>query len=622
MVDLLTAIGDFFAGIGKWFFESRINRAVYDIRNTHGASNLELYWGAIGADERADPRVIAAHEDAIKRVAKEKDLGVFGAIPQALVDGFGALEPQIEAGILAALNPVFGTNATTITELFAGMTSGVMTSIVCAGLDTSNPDQKAIIDDVIEKLRPVIVAGVTFTVASLIADQIHPVKNPGLQTAMRSLQDVVGYQSLATSYSAPIHKATIGVPIERAINQILRPYVPDLGILAEMTRGHHLTEDKYATAIARHGIMQPYADTMVEEVWTQPGLRNLLIISQYARPDPTPDEEGREFLQQGGLSQYIGADWYLAEKLAKSGYKNRDIAFLLKALKERTIGSIVANIYSIRKAQFSAGKIDRTEYENFLKGRGFSADEVREALDAITDDLQATENNQLAALWEKKYLNGRATEADLRTALKSLDKKDLYIDTRVKLLTEQKLGKLTAIADSKVLSRSDYEKQYAAGKITKTQLVNLLDVAGWSLSDATAIADLQDLDAVNDVRAETIRAAEEQAKNNRLSLTDLESVYQNNGKSKLWAHARRDYIEQTILGKLEVTTTTAPADTLKAEQAERIRAAEQEAKNERLSKDELIAVYLANGKTQAWADARANYIEELIIGKASTSGGE
>jgi FKBP-type peptidyl-prolyl cis-trans isomerase len=133
------------------------------------------------------------------------------------------------------------------------------------------------------------------------------------------------------------------------------------------------------------------------------------------------------------------------------------------------------------------------------------------------------------------------------------------------------------------------------------------------------IADLEDLDLQAAVRDETIRAAEEKTKNLRMPIADLEAVYVANGKTAAWAAARADYIEQVVLGKVTASKPVNQNEEADAVRAETIRAAEQEAKNLRLNAAGLKAVYLANGKSAAWADARVTYIGELVQGKEKTT---
>jgi hypothetical protein len=407
-------------------------------------------------------------------------------------------------------------------------------------------------------------------------------------------------------------------PTTKSINRLFQPYLPNQGELTGLARKYEISEDTYRDAMRGWGVKEEFIDALLTGFWADPRLREILLLAQVERPDADAPAAARTWLTKAGLSEYIGPDWWFALKFAKAGYDRIDIPVLIKVVRSQFLIKELGDLRVVKRAQYKSGQLSRADYEAFLLGRGLRAEELAPQLDAIEAEIDRDRRDEMQKLYELQYKNGRITADALKTALVSLGIDQSRVDSRVEFLTIQKLGKLREDLDSRVPTRADLEQAYKRGAFTKDALINRLDLLGYTLADAQLIADNSENDITVDVATEVIRAAEESAKNKRLALADLEAVYTRNGKSVPWAAARADYIEQSILGKLEIPTITAPADDLKAVQAENIRAAETEAKNLRITRSELIRAYTTNGKSTTWAEARADYIAALIEGKAET----
>jgi VIT1/CCC1 family predicted Fe2+/Mn2+ transporter len=527
MIDLRQAISDFFAGAWMQTDEVKAANAITVLQAVVTQAQLSAVASIFPPATLLMPAVKLSYDQATHRISQEKDLGPFGGVAGALVGGFGALEGEMGKAAAALLQSNLAGDAAGIgaaVETAIGPAIDMMVSVMSAGGKTLPADITARLRGA---LLPVLTLGLTLEVATILAELIHPTKEMGFGGVSHFIHDTVGFQALADAYTRPVREAAIEIPTRYNIMRIMQPWAIRPQEARTLVQKRLLTPAQYAETLRYTGIQEQYVPLLQSDVWRELSIRDIQRIYDTENP----------------------SEQWTTQKLQRTGFADEDVVQLLKNLKKRSILADIGNVKALQRSQYKSGVLSRDDYSAKLSARGVTGQDASELLDAVDAERKFDQNKDLQNGYELKFLNGRSTETELRTALGTLD--------IVKYLTIKVLGKLKAIDDTKVLSRSDLEKQYAAGKLTKPALINALDVAGWSMKDATAIADLQDQDAIGAVRAELIRAAEQASKNLRFGKDELIAVYQANGKSAEWAAARADYIEQLIIGKVKTTEETA-----------------------------------------------------------------
>ncbi len=464
-------------------------------------------------------------------------------------------------------------------------------------------------------LKPLMTMGMTFASATALAELIMPTKEMGLSNVSHVIYDIAGANLLAAAYTQPIQRAMISAPIEKAVNRLTQQYLPTQGEMTGLARKYEITEEQYRDGMRAWGVKEEYIDALLTGFWADPRLREILLLAQVERPDPEAPQAAIDWLTNAKLDQYIGPDWWFALKFAKAGYDRIDIPVLIKVVRSQFLIKELGDLRVMRRAQYKSGQLSRAAYEEFLRGRGLREEELAPQLDAIEAERVKEQNDETQKLYELQYKNGRIDEATLTAALVDLGLAEERVKSRVEYLTTQKLGKLREDIDSRVPTRADLEQAYKRGAMTKEALIDRLDKMGYTIADAQLIADNAEADLVKEVADEWQRAYEERAKHRRMTIAELEEKMVGLGRSAAYADARSTYILEGIGGEAGTGGAVEVDDATKAVQAESIRAAEQAAKYKRMSIADLKSAYVTAGKTQAWADARAKYIEQLILGK-------
>jgi hypothetical protein len=597
MANLLDELKAFFDTSKSRTDEEKARNAIAIIQGCGDPVTLAQLLTIVPGPLMALAPVAAAYSARETELNNQGDRGIYGPIAKALYEGFADLSPVMTKAATDALQSGFVTATPSANALAASIADplvGAMVQIMQAGGQKVPDDVQARLKSV---LLPALSMGLTLEIATNLAELIHPTKEMGFPGISHFIHDTVGFAAMSEAYVYPIRKALVEIPTEKNIMHLTQPRHPPTNMARDFTQKRMMTVEEYADDLRFDGIMEDAVQMAKDTVWREMSMRDMQRMFDVGRPDNT----------------------WIQKKVIRMGFRDEDVDKIVTSLNQRAVTAEIGSLKALQRSQYKDGVLTREEYAAKLAARGITAAESKEFLDAVDDEIAYDQNKDLQAGYELKFLNGRATEVELRAALASLKMQTDKIETRVKYLTVKKLGKLQAPETEKVLSRADIVKLYAAGRITKQDAAKRLDDMGWLTADAMSVMDLADLDQLDAVRAETIRAAEQKVANLRMPIADLDDVYVANGKSAAWAAARVAYIEQTVLGKVTAPKPVNVNEEQDAVRAETIRAAEQEAKNLRLDAAGLKAVYLANGKTEAWAVARVAYIGELVLGKEKAS---
>ena len=529
--NLLDAIFSYFDESKNKTDEQRAANAIALLEAVQDQSTLNAVLTMLPAGVALIPSVTAARAVAENRTTKNKDRGPFGSVPEALIGGFSDLAADIGQGTIGALQSGM-TAAAPAAEALAG---AVLQPVIDMVITTMEAGGHAVPAQVRAQLAgvlmPIISLGLTLEITTDLAELIMPTKNMGLGGVSHFLHDTVGFKALTESYVYPIRHSLIEQPTIYNINRLTQPNYIGPTQARVLVWKRLLSPEKYADVLRVHGIREEFVPALQADVWRELSIRDLQRAYDV---DTVPDDFARATIRRGGLS-------------------DDDVEVVLKSLKKRVLVKELGDIRILQRSQYKDGTITKTQYLEILQRRDVTGSDAQELIAAVDAENRHDALEEDRALYEKKFLDGRATQAELEAALGRLEKTPEFITSRIARLTEQKLGKLKLDDKDLLLSRADIIKQYNQGKLSRAAVIKALDDRGFSAADAMAIADLEDQDARAAVQAENIRAAEQKAKNLRLSLKDLIAAYVANGKSQAWADARASYINELIVGKTPTT---------------------------------------------------------------------
>jgi len=549
------------------------------------------------AAKRDDPAVQAA------LAALKEDLGkVKGANPYDVLVGLeeGEKNPvadEVRSALIKAVTDILGSGGVNLSESLGVLArvpvNGVLKAIEGVG-GKLDEDLKA---QIVNSLSPMISLGLSWVILSTLAELIQPVKNMGFGQISHFLYDTVGFKALSESYIAPVREAMIEDPIRHQVLAVARPFSPSLGSVAWLARKRLITREEFDRGQAFWGVKASWSDLEWQGLWSQPRLLELVRMQEGA--DLPPD--------------------YLQKKLTLAGFADEDIPYLLRSLRARYITIVAGNIHTTKRAQYMAGKITRDQYTAFLSGEGLTPAEYGPFI-AAADDERAFD-----AARDAKADQAAATRAEvaaLRTLYRNRYKRgEILRDQYIGLLTGSgvtatQAGALADAVDGEVQQGIDqdlqraFEARYLKGQLTDDEIrgdlkaVHLTDAAIGARMKYLAEQKALHVDATGDVKV--------------LSQAQVLAAY------KAGQLQRGDALKRIT----DMGYSVADAGLLLLEQdrvlledvrAEVIRAAEQRALSGRASRADLIKVYLDNGKTQAWAEARADYLAERILGKETTA---
>ena len=549
MGNLLEEIVQFFDTSKARTDEEKARNAIAVIQGCRDLTTLTALIMVLPGNITALPIVDAAIKSQQSELEKQGDHGIYAPITKALFDGVAELSEPIQDALVQVLRDALVPGSPKVTEAIEGSLEVLVDAVLNPIIPPDRPGAEEARKQIKSTIMPLVRLETTIAGAATLAELIHPMKEMGFGSLSHVFHDSFGFQALTGAAIGPLSRAVVGAPIEKSINKIFQPYLPVQGELTGLARKHEITKDQYREAMRGYGVKEEYIDALLTGFWADPRLFEIVRIIPYARPPGSCPEEAAAWLRKAGLQQYIGENWWLALKFAKAGYDDLDIPVLIDVVNAMYLQKELGDIRTVKKSQYKTGQITREAYTTFLMSRGLHREEINEMLDAIAVETKSEFAAEKQKLYEKKFLNGRMTEADLRTAFALVPLEQEFIDLRVKYLVEQKLGKLREDTDSRALTVSQIIDAFENGTWTKDAAVKRLDDMGWLQADALVILDNAEKKLIADDNAERIRAAEQAAKNLRLSKGELLAVYAAAGKRPGWAAARADYIEQLVMGK-------------------------------------------------------------------------
>jgi hypothetical protein len=535
MTSLLDGISAFFDQFKSKAQEDQASNAITIIQAVQTQELMQAVASIFPPAVLAIPSVKLAYDTKTQQLSLEKDTGPYGDIAKGLVAGFKTLEIPISQAVASLLSQNLTGDPAGINAALAEVLDPVlevMISTMSAGGESVPPNIAAKLKS---SLMPLLTLGLTWEIATDITELAMPTKMLGTGGIAHFIHDTIGFSSLSDAYTRPVREALIEVPARYNIMTLMQPWGIRPQEAVALLQKRQITADQYKEVLRYTGIQERYLSVLGDIAWRELSMRDMQRMFDVGRPDRA----------------------WLITKVKRMGFRDEDVPNIIDSLYQRDLVKDVGDIRTVQRSEYKAGVISRSDYTKMLQGRGLTVDEVTSILDAVDAERDYEDKDENAKLWERKFLNARADEGQLRTALANLGKTDAYIDARIKLLTEQKLGKLKAAGDDKILPEASIARAYKLRKITKTDAAKRIDDMGYSTADANLLVDMEDGDDAAAVTAEWIRAGEEQALMGRMEILDLQAWYVKYGKSEEWATARAAYINQRVLGKEKKASATA-----------------------------------------------------------------
>jgi len=557
MGDLWDGIKEFFANKASELHERQVANKITMLEKCGSVSCITLTWENGPAAVKDDERVIAYKNQRISELTAQgiltptdQALGMFKALPAALYGGFGELSDTMQTAITESLKKGLTFSSTDQQKAF----SGVLDTVFDGMLNTLDKDKTKIPEsvrtDLKTKMAPIMTLGLTFTVATALAELIHPTKEMGWGHVSHFLYDTVGMRALMAAYIDPIRDALIATPTRYAVMSLAKPFYPTEGEMTGLARKYEVTEAQYREGMAAAGVKDEWVDALLHGFWADPRLFEILRLMEVTRPDQKVDPEAEKWLKKAGLQAYVGPDWWLAMKFGKAGYDKIDIPVLIKVVRSRFLSKELGDIRTLDRNLYKDGVYDRATYEKKLAERNITKEEAKELLDSIDRERAAELNKILIKAWEKRYAYKRTDEKTLLAELKKLGMTEERAKARIEYLNVLVLGKLASEYEDKVLTDTKILDAYETGLKTKEWAVKALDDKGFTTSDALLLADISEKGIKKDISDEWARAYEQRVKNGRMSVEELEKKYMELGRAPEWAKARAAYVAELAQGKV------------------------------------------------------------------------
>ncbi len=568
---------DWFDSIRESIFALKgISRKSLAIRQFHACTSskcIESQWNALTSEEQSDPDVITAHEDAIARVDAEGGLGLFGSLPGVLYDGLKDLTEDMSDAAGAAI-------ADSYTKLFAALTGQSLPEEAKKKLAGTNVPEaiEGIMDSIID------VAMLPFDKGAEALDKEIPA------TAKTAIREIV---KLGAGLGA-----TIGLS-----GYIMEHFHPTKSTNA--ARSLNMILDMVGFRTLRDAYLKPLRWNLIElplrYKWNsliQPVIPTQGEITGLARKyEITPDEYRDAMHKQGvgdfwidKLLQGFWADPRLFEiirlmEVERPPEETPDDAktWLTNAGLKRFIGPDWWLAMKFGKAGYD--HIDIPVLVSAVKARNVQ----RELGDIRTLQRNQYKHGMLSREeYEKILAERRISSEEVTLLLDAIDIESSYSINRE--------------------YQRAYERKYAAGRITKDELKMLLEQLG--LKEEYVEARVEFLFTKKQGKL----AVEEEER--VLTKAEVVRAYRLKQREKGWAIKQIDDQGYTTE---DASLLVDRVDVEKADDVtdEWVRAAETRTLNGRMTIKKLTDRYVELGKAEDWAEARAAYIEERLLGKVT-----
>jgi hypothetical protein len=336
------------------------------------------------------------------------------------------------------------------------------------------------IDGVLARaMKWLIPASATGLIAQVVSAALSTMVIGSLNINSSGLAAMIGEFSGFKEILGPIHglyhQANIATPWGYRVNKMLTPKLPGLGEAIWMHLEGELPPGETIEDLgAKHGFEAKWVKSMIGVADWDPGLRELLLLSEVE--DPTPEWWGRRF-----------------QKMRMSG---GDIEPMIEMVKRRRAAPYISGLATLAISHFSDGFSDVSGLQSDLKSLKFGTTTIDWAVKLAQSKRRREQIANTVKQWVSSYERDFLTDAQFAELLSTA-----YADpaaARTKFLLTR-LGRfkrvyLDDVAEEQKVPVAIYRKAYINGLITERQLRTALELSGMQqeAADLVVLLDGQD----------------------------------------------------------------------------------------------------------------------------------
>ncbi|MDY6888272.1 MAG: hypothetical protein SVV88_11635 [Pseudomonadota bacterium] len=226
----------------KWFGVEN-TEGIKILANATTLEQIDALYNSFPEQTKEDPSIRAQYEWRRKQIENPDPKGIFEGMVEELYAGFGDIGEDIQEKILEMLDDTLSFGTPAITTKFKDFTDDLLEELFNKINPQLGPDGAEELKKYKDTMGSIISLGLTFTVATTLAELIHPTKEMGFGRISHFLYDTVGFKSLMDAYIKPIKYAGIQLPIQYDINSLIRPFHPDLKYGIDWYGRGHIGDD-------------------------------------------------------------------------------------------------------------------------------------------------------------------------------------------------------------------------------------------------------------------------------------------------------------------------------------------------------------------------------------------
>jgi len=442
------------------------------------------------------------------------------------------------------------------------------------------------------------------------AVEMHPLFHQlGFSHMAAAVVDLSGFAPMSQAALRPHIEAAIARPLRWHTNAVYAPNIPSENALADHVRRRTLNLTDYDRWLSFHGYDEEHRDRYIETVWRDPTIRDLALALEDAKID-----EG-----------------WLLRRVRTAGYDNEDADQITRGLLQRANKASRERLRASASGAYAEGTISGDEYETLLADVGLSADAVRWERRAAELQRRRDAVKDALATYRRQYTSDQITRDDYELALDVLgvdpERRAAIVadadSTRAPRVQREEEAKLTAaLSELRRELVPRYRALFFSGALSADEYQRTLEEAGIAPAVAAQAASL-DAARIRSAAAETGSAVAERQlaallrdrqelavqQYRRGLLTDDQLA-----AALLAAQRPADQVDVVVeRERLLRLPILARPPAIPAEAADRLtpefrrRAAVLDFRAGLLSVGELVAALVATGRTQAQAEAQADF---------------
>lgn len=565
--------------VGKWIRKGDI---IAGMKIARTETALKRQYNKLSEEDRNDPAVLALYENKLEGVKQDKEKGMFGALPDVLYDGFTDLKDTMSDAAGAAI-------AVSYSTLFKTFTGRDLSKKAKEDLSGTNVPKaiEGIVDSILDVGFMPFEKGI-----EALDPEILEERKEGIERAKTAVKEVIrlsaglggviGLQGYIMEHFHP----TKHTAASRALNMII-----------EML-GFRRLRDAYLGPLRENLIELP-----LQYKWNsliQAKLPTEGEITGLARKYEITAKQYEDAMKKQG----IGTFWI--EKLLQGFWADPRLFEIIRLMEVERPPTTVDPKGAKWLKQAGLDKYIGPDWWLAMKfGKaGYDEIDIPVLISAVKARNVQRELGDIRTMNRDLYKRGVYTRAQFEAILTErgvsmVEGKEMMdaIDTAVKQTNNREIQRA-------------YERKYKYGRITKEELEKKFEEFG--LHEDYIKGRMEYLFTMKEGKL----AAEGDEK--ELTRAQIVNAYKYGQKEKGWCLKEIDdmgYSTEDALMLTESVDQDVKNDTVK----EWIRVYETKTLNGRMTIEELQGKYVERGKTEEWAEARAAYMEERVLGKEEVS---